>query len=200
MSVEHVFRKVQRALDTAGVPYMITGSYASSVHGEPRASKDIDIVIAPTRDQLVRLMSLFPPDEYGAEEEAALEAMTYNSMFNVIDYETGWRIDFIFRKNRPFSIQEFTRRHVVELSGRRLFVASPEDVVIAKLEWAKVANRSGRSKMPQVSCGYRVNTSIVNTSRIGCVHSNSDHSGMQQSRGRSNFSRQLTSGLPSARR
>jgi hypothetical protein len=138
MSVEQVFSKVQRALDTAGVPYMITGSYASSVHGEPRASKDIDIVIAPTRDQLVRLMRLFPPDEFGAQEEAALEAMSYNSMFNVIDYETGWRIDFIFRKNRPFSVQEFKRRHVVALSGLQLFVASPEDVLIAKLEWAKM--------------------------------------------------------------
>ena len=138
MSVEEVFRKVQRALETAGVPYMLTGSYASSIHGEPRASKDIDIVIAPTREQLIRLMRLFPPDKFGAQEEAALEAMAYNGMFNVIDYETGWRIDFIFRKNRPFSIQEFSRRHAVDLSGLRLFVASPEDVLIAKLEWAKM--------------------------------------------------------------
>jgi hypothetical protein len=95
MSVEQVFRKVQSALDEAGVPYMITGSFASSVYGEPRASKDIDVVIAPTRE--------------------------------IIDYEFGWRIDFIFRKDRPFGIEEFGRRRAINLSGLTLFVASPED-------------------------------------------------------------------------
>lgn len=138
MSVENVFRKVQHALDEAGVPYMITGSFASSVHGEPRASKDIDIIISPTRDQLVAFMSLFPTDQYEAQLEAALEAMRHAGIFNIIDYETGWRIDFIFRKNRPFSIEEFKRRRVIDLAGLQLFVASPEDILLAKLEWAKL--------------------------------------------------------------
>jgi len=137
MSAELAFRKIHRALDLAGVPYMITGSFASSVHGDPRASKDIDVVIAPTREQLVAFMKLFPPDQFDADEEAALDAMRHASIFNIIDYETGWRIDFIFRKNRPFSIEEFKRRRIVELAGLRLFVAAPEDVLIAKLEWAK---------------------------------------------------------------
>ena len=60
MSVEHVFRKLQRALDFAGIPYMVTGSFASSAFGDPRASKDIDIVIAPTREQLIELVRQFP--------------------------------------------------------------------------------------------------------------------------------------------
>ena len=138
MSVEQVFLKIQSALDEARVPYMLTGSFASSIHGEPRASKDIDIVIAPTREQLLAFIKLFPPDRFEAQEEAALDAMEHSSIFNIIDYETGWRIDFIFRKDRPFSIAEFERRRVVELRGLRLFVAAPEDILIAKLEWAKL--------------------------------------------------------------
>lgn len=55
MSVERVFRVKKGALDAAGVPYMVTGSLASSAFGEPRASEDIDIVIAPTRDAGLRL-------------------------------------------------------------------------------------------------------------------------------------------------
>jgi hypothetical protein len=52
---------------------------------------------------------------------------------------TGWRIDFIIRKSRPFSEEEFRRRTLANLEGRPLFVASAEDVVVSKLEWAKLA-------------------------------------------------------------
>lgn len=117
---------------------MVTGSFASSVHGDPRASKDIDIVIAPDRDQLVAFMQHFPPNEFYAQEEDALEAMAQTGIFNIVDFETGWRVDFIFRKNRPFSVEEFNRRRPVDIGELRLFVAAPEDILIAKLEWAKL--------------------------------------------------------------
>ena len=61
-------------------------------------------------------------------------------MFNVIDLSTGWKIDFILRKSRPFSREEFRRRVRVNLPGISLFVASAEDIIIAKLEWSKLAH------------------------------------------------------------
>jgi 23S rRNA A1618 N6-methylase RlmF len=60
-------------------------------------------------------------------------------LFNVIDLAAGWKIDLIIRKSRAFSQQEFGRRQLVSVQGVPLFVASAEDVVIAKLEWAKLA-------------------------------------------------------------
>ena len=84
MSVEGVFRALQQALDTVGIPYMVTGSFASSAHGEPRASKDIDIVIAPTREQLIELIKQFPAGKYHALEYEALDAFEHRRMFNVI--------------------------------------------------------------------------------------------------------------------
>ena len=60
-------------------------------------------------------------------------------MFNVIDLETGWKIDLIIRKSRAFSEEEFRRRQQINLQDTSLFVVSPEDVVISKLEWAKLA-------------------------------------------------------------
>jgi hypothetical protein len=138
LSAEHVLRVVQAALDSAGVPYMVTGSFASAMHGEPRASKDIDIVIAPTREQLLAFIRQFPADQFYADEEDALDAFEHQRMFNIIDFATGWRVDFIFRKSRSFSLEEFARRRTVELPGLRLSVAAPEDVLIAKLEWAKM--------------------------------------------------------------
>jgi hypothetical protein len=58
-------------------------------------------------------------------------------MFNIIDFSSGWKIDLIFRKARPFSQMEFSRRKEEDLAGLRLTVATAEDVLIAKLEWAK---------------------------------------------------------------
>jgi hypothetical protein len=116
---------------------MVTGSFASSIHGEPRASKDIDIVIAPTREQVVALVREFSPDRYYASEEDALDAFEHRTMFNIIELASGWKVDFILTKARLFSQTEFERRREEDLSGLRLSVASAEDVVIAKLEWAK---------------------------------------------------------------
>jgi len=69
----------------------------------------------------------------------ALEAQRHESLFNVIDLSTGWKVDLIFRKSRPFSEAEFGRRQQVVLQGFAIFAASAEDVVVAKLEWAKLA-------------------------------------------------------------
>jgi hypothetical protein len=67
--------------------------------------------------------------------DTALEARKHQSLFNVVDMATGWKIDLIIRKSRPFSKEEFRRRKLVNLQGRSLFVASAEDVVVSKLEW-----------------------------------------------------------------
>ncbi len=116
---------------------MVVGSFASSAHGIPRATKDIDIVIAPTRDQLPLLIEQFPASAYHAVLEEAVFAFEHHSLFNVTDYSTGWRVDFIIAKDSDFSVTELSRRRELELAGVRLFVASPEDVVVAKLDWAK---------------------------------------------------------------
>src|SRR5262249_21168089 len=98
----------------------------------------IDIIIAPSREQLIELLRHFPAEQYQAEEEEALEAFAHRSMFNIIDYSTGWRVDLIFKKARPFSNEEFSRRAEVEFGGLRLYVSTAEDILISKLEWAKL--------------------------------------------------------------
>jgi hypothetical protein len=116
---------------------MLTGSFASSLHGAPRVTHDVDLVIAPTVGTLEALLKQFPQDEYYVSRDAALQAYGSEGMFNVVDFATAWRIDFILRKSRPFSVEEFARRREEDLDGVRVHVATPEDVVVAKLEWAK---------------------------------------------------------------
>lgn len=137
VSVRGLFVRIRAALDAAGIPHMLTGSFASSLHGAPRATQDIDIVIAPTRDQLLELLSHLPDAEYYVSRDAALDALLRHEQFNVIEIATGWKVDLIIRKPREFSREEFERRRPVQVSGVTLDVATAEDVLIAKLEWAK---------------------------------------------------------------
>jgi len=140
MSVSDVFRRIAAALDQAHIGYMLTGSFASAHYGVPRSTQDIDLVIDATPAQLRAFVEVLPGSDYYADLDAALEAHGRQSMFNVIDLAAGWKIDLIIRKARGFSQEEFRRRQRVSLQGVPLFVASAEDVVISKLEWAKLAH------------------------------------------------------------
>jgi hypothetical protein len=138
VTAEEVFRRIIGKLEQANVPYMVTGSFASAFHGVPRATQDIDLDVAPSEDQLRALLRLLPPEEYCVDEVAALEAARAEAQFNVIDLEAGWKIDLIVRKGRPFSRAEFERRGSAKVWGLALALASLEDVILAKLEWARL--------------------------------------------------------------
>lgn len=138
MSVKDVFEKLRAALEAAAIPYFVTGSFASSAHGVPRATNDIDIVISPTHQQLRELLDHFPDSEYDTNKEAAFEAFARRSMFNIIDAASLWKVDLIFRQQTGFDASRFARRGVVEIAGVRLQTASAEDILITKLWWAKL--------------------------------------------------------------
>jgi hypothetical protein len=138
VSVTEVLESLRSALDSVGVSYMVTGSLASSVHGVPRATQDIDVVIEPSREQLSALMEYFGEPTYDSDKEDAFDALRRRTMFSVIDRRGIWKIDFIVRKERPFSRREFGRRQKVDILGVSLYAATPEDVLLAKLEWAKL--------------------------------------------------------------
>jgi hypothetical protein len=138
MSVSDVLGKITTHLQQRAISYMLVGSFASAFHGALRSTRDIDIVIEPTPEQLRRLVEDLQANDYYAELDAALDAYRHESLFNVIDNSTGWKIDLILRKSRPFDREEFRRRVAANLFDIQLFVASAEDVIISKLEWAKL--------------------------------------------------------------
>jgi hypothetical protein len=129
--------QVLETLEKAGIPFMVTGSHGSSLHGQPRATQDLDVVIDPTAEQLEQLLTKLR-DRYYVSSDAARDAFRRRSLFNLIDFEEGWKADLIIRKDRPFSIEEFQRRQVQLLHGRPMPLASPEDVILSKLEWNKM--------------------------------------------------------------
>jgi hypothetical protein len=134
MSQEALLAHLAGCLETAGIPFMVAGSHSSSFHGHPRATQDVDLVIEPTAEQLDRFLALLG-EQYYVSPEGAREALQHHSMFNVIDFAEGCKADLIVRKDRPFSVEEFSRRQSATLYGRVLPVASAEDVILTKLEW-----------------------------------------------------------------
>lgn len=138
MSITEVFLRVTSSLERAGIEYMLVGSFASTRYSSPRSTQDIDIVISATPEQLKILVEDLNGKNWYADGEAALDAYRNKSLFNIIDLNTGWKIDLIFRKATAFGQEEFQRRRKIELHGLQLFVASPEDIIIAKLEWSKL--------------------------------------------------------------
>jgi hypothetical protein len=135
--------EVVRALDRLGVAHMVTGSVASSYHGRPRSTHDADIVIDPTPDQLEALVRGLLDAGFYVDDERARDALRRRLQFNVIERRSAFKIDLIVSKDRPFSREELGRRQAAELSpGVSVALASPEDTILSKLEWARKAGRS----------------------------------------------------------
>lgn len=116
---------------------MLAGSFASSIHGLARTTADIDLVIDPTASSIQRLLDQLDRERFYVDDEECRRAVQIRSLCNVIDIGSGWKIDLIIRKDRPFSINEFGRRVPATVVGVDVFVATAEDTVLAKLEWSR---------------------------------------------------------------
>ena len=139
MTFGELLASVIGLLERSAVPYMVTGSLASSYHGEPRATRDADIVIDPSPESLDRLTAGLLDAGFYVDRDVAREALAGRSQFNAIGPDAS-KVDFIVRRDRPFSAEEFRRRQPADLLGTPGFVATAEDVILAKLEWAKATS------------------------------------------------------------
>ncbi len=140
MKLEQLLGLVVGSLDEIGIPYMLTGSLASSFHGAPRATQDVDLVVEAEAPALIRLAGKLEAEGLYVSETAIHEAVVSRGLFNAIDPASGWKIDFILRRERDFSRQEFDARQTITFIGLDLAIARAEDMVVAKLEWAKLSD------------------------------------------------------------
>jgi len=94
MSQQELLGLVARVLDENGIDYMVTGSVASSVQGEPRASHDIDLVVAMPDAAIDALCAAFRAPGYYLSRDAVRDAIRRRSMFNLLSVDTGDKVDF----------------------------------------------------------------------------------------------------------
>ena len=133
-------RAITELLDRASIPYMVVGSFASMVHGVPRTTQDLDIVIDPSTAALDHFLREIDTDRFYVDPDVARDALRRRSLFNVFDMNTAWKVDLIVRKNRAFSIEELRRRAPAQISDVQVPTATAEDTIISKLEWSKASN------------------------------------------------------------
>lgn len=137
MTQQEVFEKVLDALNKSGVSYMITGSIASITYGEPRFTHDMDLVAQMTPRQSIEFARLLGKEFY-VDLVDIQESLQQNRQFNIIHPTSGLKIDFWPLKDEDAYDQfRFTRRLQKPFGNISAYYASPEDVILKKLEWVK---------------------------------------------------------------
>lgn len=128
--------KVAGALTVVGAEYFVGGSLASSLQGEPRATNDIDFVIALPLGKVGDLRTELGAD-FEVDTDTLRDAVLRASCANAFYLPVVTKIDFFGRGYEPFDESEFSRRRpmIVTAAGESLVVKSPEDTVLRKLLW-----------------------------------------------------------------
>lgn len=129
--------EVIELFDRLDIAYQLGGSYASSVHGVPRQTQDIDLVVEAEEDAVAELLMRLP-EGYYRDEQAAREAVRRRGSFNLIHLASGVKLDLFVCGDQPFDREEMARSLEVVLPaapGRPLRVKSAEDTVLRKLQW-----------------------------------------------------------------
>jgi len=144
MSQQELLGYVGGELDRAGIPYMLTGSFASSYYGEPRLSHDIDLVVELSPHEVPALARVFPKERFYFDEISISEAIERRDHFNLMDQETFDKIDFWVLKDDAWNRQRFARRQRKDLDGLDLWVISPEDLILSKLRWSQMSGGSAK--------------------------------------------------------
>lgn len=138
-----VVLEVTRPLDELGVPYVVGGSLASSLHGVPRTTQDADLVADLRPMHVQPFVDAVSPGFYVSPERVA-QAVSRRSSFNLVHHGTGIKVDVFLLKADPMALQEMMRRQVFPipgLSGVSLQFASAEDTILQKLHWYQLGNR-----------------------------------------------------------
>ncbi len=127
---------VARALEGVGAAYFLGGSLASSLHGEPRATNDIDFVVDLPLGRIEELCHELGAD-FEIDQDMLRQALLRGSCANGFYLPLVLKVDFFGHAHGPFDDAEFARRRAIEVrpGGPALFVKSPEDTVLRKLLW-----------------------------------------------------------------
>jgi hypothetical protein len=132
--------QVTDVFEKLSVPYLIGGSLASALYGMVRTTQDADIVAEMRLEHLQPFVTALQ-DEFFIDDEMIAAAIQRNSSFNIIHRETMFKVDVFIPRPRPFLQSQLARAQrqtftfETEVSAK---FASPEDTILAKLEWYRL--------------------------------------------------------------
>ena len=131
---------VTQTLEKIGISYAVGGSLASSLHGVMRSTLDVDIVADMKLEHIQPLVAALSKEFY-ADDEMMRDAIEHHSSFNLIHYETAFKVDIFIRKLRAFDQVQLERRKTSVISTdpeQSVYVITPEDIILSKLEWYRM--------------------------------------------------------------
>ena len=131
-----VIKEETQRLDEARIPYVISGSIAANYYTMPRMTRDIDVVIEMKASDVETFFRLFR-DGFFVDEDLVADEVRKKGMFNLIHAKYVMKIDFILRKDSVWQEAAFERRKKVTIGNVPVCLISPEDLILAKLSWAK---------------------------------------------------------------
>ncbi|MBT3223080.1 MAG: hypothetical protein HN348_28745 [Proteobacteria bacterium] len=134
-----VIAELARDLEVLGRSYMVGGSVASSIHGVPRTTYDVDIVADLTMDDVDGLVDRIQ-ERFYVDADAARTAIRRKKSFNLIHLETMLKVDVFAIRDGLAAKRAFERRQRVDLGRESLLIASPEDIIVEKLRWYRLGD------------------------------------------------------------
>jgi hypothetical protein len=134
----NLFLAFLEPLNRGGIPYMVTGSVASLVYGEPRLTHDVDLVVELNANRAHEFAGLFPIDQFYCppEEVIRIEASRETrGHFNLVHHASGFKADLYPVGRDPLHQWAMARRRVFEIEHTQVWVAPPEYVILRKLQF-----------------------------------------------------------------
>ena len=136
-----ILTPVVEAFERIGIAYYVGGSVAAVAHGLGRSTLDVDVVADITPAQVQPLADA-PRDEFYLDEQAIQDAIRRHASFNLIHLTSPYKVDVFLLKTRPFDAEAARRARRETLdeddTAQAFNVASPEDLILAKLEWYRL--------------------------------------------------------------
>ncbi len=144
MDLDELIPDFCHRLDSAQIEYLIGGSFASSVWGEPRQTNDVDVEVWLTPENEGRFVQSFA-DPYYVSKEEVREALTSSDIYRsvqVLHMDAVFKFDCFLQGHSPIDREAYERALFVEIfPGQHLRLACPEHILVQKLRWYELGNR-----------------------------------------------------------
>lgn len=154
-------------LEALSIPWVLGGSLASSLYGEPRSTNDVDIALRLDPDGVPALIAAVG-DRYYLPVQALVDAARRHHSASLLELATGFKIDLFFLGDGPLDRWQLARRQLVDVTGisRPLWVTSPADLVLRKLWWFQLGGEVSDRQWRDITTILRVQLQQLNTASL----------------------------------
>lgn len=161
---------VAAVLDRLGIRYVIGGSVASSIWGEPRTTIDLDLMIEAD-EEVARLLARALHDDYYVDEQSAVTAAEQEGSFNAVHFETSMKIDFFIAEQGEISKSQLRHRRAIEIGGSTLYFYAPEDLIVRKLMWFRLGGGQSERQWRDIVGVLRVSRPLLDREYLAAAAS-----------------------------